>query len=286
MANLQPILDILPTAYRRALTFCDSDALEELRLRVGHAPRVIVSGAEEVLPLPGAGTIVSAGELEQLLLAATRQSAYAANETLKDGFLTLPGGHRVGVCASAVMQTGQILSMKHASSVAIRVARDVRFDEAPLLRALHGSTLLVGPPGSGKTTLLRGCIRALSGARQRVGVVDERDELAACVQGVPQFDLGAHTDVVRGIPKQNGMLLLLRCMNVHWIAVDEISAPEDLAVMRSIGYCGVKLLATVHASSRDELYRRPLYRSLMQMQLFQTLLLLSPDKHWHTEEVF
>ena len=108
---------------------------------------------------------------------------------------------------------------------------------------------------------------------------------AACVHGVPQLELGARTDVVCALGKQAGILLLLRAMNVQWIAVDEITAPDDLEAMQNCSYCGVKLLATAHASGADELYKRPLYKRLMDMRLFTRLLVLTADKRWHTEGV-
>lgn len=285
MPNLQPIYEILPPAYRRALDLSGVDAMEELRLRVGRAPTVVQRGKEENLPLPSGGGLVSTQDLSQILLAATQQSCYAANEALKEGFVTIAGGHRIGVCGTAVVQNGRVVSMKEISSIAVRVARQVSFEPQPLLAALTGPTLIVGPPGCGKTTLLRGCIAALSGAGRRVGVVDERGELAACVHGVPQLELGARTDVVCALGKQEGILLLLRAMNVQWIAVDEITAPGDLEAMQNCSYCGVKLLATAHASGADELYKRPLYKRLMDMRLFSRLLVLTADKRWHTEGV-
>ena len=148
-----------------------------------------------------------------------------------------------------------------------------------LLRRLDASTLILGPPGSGKTTLLRECVRSLSDGGSRVGLVDERGELAACRLGIPQMDVGAQTDVLTGCGKSEGIYLLLRAMNPQWIAVDEITAPEDIRAMEEASYCGVRFLATAHAFSPDELRRRPLYRRLRELELFQRLLILSPDKH-------
>lgn len=285
MTTIQPILDVLPQSYCRALQMERTEQLEEVRLRVKRAPSVICAGVERDLPLPSGGGLVTQSDLEHVLLSATKQSCYAAADTLRQGFVTLAGGHRIGICGTAVTENGRVLSVKDVSSVAIRVARSVSFTPEPLLRALTGSTLLVGSPGSGKTTLLRGCIAALSAKGDRVGVVDERGELAACVRGVPQLDLGARAEVVCGFSKEQGILLLLRVMNVQWIAVDEITAPEDLSAMRTCSYCGVHLLASAHARSMDELYERPLYKELMQMRLFSRVLLLSPDKHWRVMEV-
>lgn len=285
MTNLQPIFDVLPQSYCRALQMERTDELEELRLRVSRAPTIICAGRERNLPLPSNGGLVTREDLEHVLLSATKQSCYAAADTLRQGFVTLAGGHRIGVCGTAVTEGGRVLSVKEVSSLAIRAARSVTFDHAPLLRALCGSTLLVGPPASGKTTLLRGCIAALCAAQKRVGVVDERGELAACVRGVPQLDLGAKAEVVCGFSKEQGILLLLRVMNVQWIAVDEITAPEDLAAMRTCSYCGVHLLASAHARTMDELYERPLYKELMQMRLFSRVLLLTQDKQWRVVEV-
>ena len=137
--------------------------------------------------------------------------------------------------------------------------------------------LLCGAPGSGKTTLLRDLIRQLSDRfGWRICVVDERLELAACASGVPQFRLGAHTDVLSGAPKAAGIELLLRTMNPEWIAVDEITAEADIAAIRRASYCGVRFLATAHAADRRELESRPLYRALLQDGFFRMAAFLLP----------
>ena len=141
MPNLQPIYEILPPAYRRALDLSGVDAMDELRLRVGRAPTVVQRGKEENLPLPSGSGLVSTQDLSQILLAATQQSCYAANETLKEGFVTISGGHRIGVCGTAVVQNGRVVSMKEISSIAVRVARQVFFEPRPLLSALTGPAL-------------------------------------------------------------------------------------------------------------------------------------------------
>ena len=144
------------------------------------------------------------------------------------------------------------------------------------------STLLLAPPGAGKTTLLRDMICALSDGGEtrpacRMGVVDERGELAAMYRGVPQLEVGAHTDVLDGCPKALGITMLLRAANPQIIAVDEITAEEDLRAMLAAANCGVKLLATIHAADREELVRKPLFARLLETQVFQRLVTITVE---------
>lgn len=283
MNDCSAVWELLPEAYREAVKQTDMQALEELRLRLGRPPTALCAGAERPLPVRTGFGLVTREDLETVLLGASEQSAYAANGTLREGYAVLPGGHRVGVCGTLVIADGEIRSLKEPSSVCIRIAREVRRTQ-PLPR-LDDSALIVGPPGSGKTTLLRDCIRSLSDIGQRVCVADERGELAACLHGKPQRDLGAHTDVLTGGSKAGGILYLLRAMNPQWIAMDEITAPQDLDAMDQCGYCGVRLLATAHASGRGELSKRPLYRRLLALGLFGQLIVLHTDKTFETERM-
>ena len=203
-------------------------------------------------------------------------------EMTRCGFVTLPGGHRLGICGTAVVQNGTITALREPSSLNLRIARQPDGIADRLRDALWArpqSVLLCGAPGSGKTTLLRDLIRQLSDRfGWRICVVDERLELAACASGVPQFHLGAHTDVLSGAPKAAGIELLLRTMNPEWIAVDEITAEADIAAIRRASYCGVRFLATAHAADRRELESRPLYRALLQDGFFRMAAFLLPDR--------
>ena len=276
MAAFQEILDVLPARYRTL----DVSNVQELRLRAGQSPAVVENGAERRL----AG-LVRQEELSEILQRATQQSAYACTQSLRQGFVTLPGGHRIGVCGSAVVKNGELAGYQALSSLCIRFARDVRMDSAQLLPNLTDSCLILGAPGAGKTTLLRACIRALSESGQRVSVCDDRGEISAMTQGKAQFDLGPQTDILTGISKDEGMLLLLRAMNPMWIAADEITARRDLAAMETISYCGVRLLATAHAKDERELRLRPLYRELLTLGMFRRMFVLLPDRQFRCVEV-
>ena len=276
------ILRILPQAVQTALLSIPDLQVEELRPRVGQKPSVLYLSAERPLPVR---SVLTQAELQQVLLNASAQSQYAVQEQLRSGYLSLPGGYRLGVCGSAVVQNGCMTGLREISSLALRVPHDIRHPPEQLLPYLQESCLLAGVPGSGKTTLLRSCIRSLSETGQRVAVVDERLELAGAVHGVPQFDLGPCTDVLSGCPKGEGMLMLLRSMNPQWLAVDEITQPEDLAAIRQAGGCGVKLLATIHAGSAEELKNKPLCRELFTLGIFRQVLYLDKNRAFHAERI-
>lgn len=279
MQTLEPVLRILPPEYRAALQSCGYSDLTELRLRAGRAPCLLHGGGQLLLDAPP----VRAETLQTVLQAATGQSAYAA-VTLRQGYLTLPGGHRLGLCGTAVLQDGGIRSLKEPSSVCIRIAADREVPLRGLEEAAKGNLLLIGPPCSGKTTLLRCLLRRISRQGVRVGLADERSEVAACFGGVPQMDVGPNTDVLSAMPKAQALMQLLRTMNPQLLACDEITAPEDVEAVRTCSYCGVKLLATAHAERAEDLIKRPLYRALLQLRVFERLAVLTPDRQFHMEE--
>lgn len=274
MTDLRPLLQVLPPQFENWLGALDAERLEEVRLRVGQLPGAVIDGKER----PVCGNTVTAGELEQLLLCAAEHSCYAVEQSMRSGYLTLPGGHRLGFCGSTVMQADAVQCIKELSSVCIRVARNVYCAPAQLLRQAQQSILIVGPPGSGKTTLLRDCVRMLSESGQRVGVVDERGEIAAVFRGRAQLDVGRYTDILSGCSKSIGMMMLLRTMNPQWIAVDEITAAGDIEAMEQGSYCGVRFLATAHAYDLQQLQQRPLYQRLCRLRIFQSVLLLNSQR--------
>lgn len=272
-------LAVCPSELRAAVTGLGRNAeIEEIRLRVGREVSVFCGGRE--LPLTGCNADTAL--LETILGRATGQAVYAARDTLRNGFVTMRGGHRIGICGTGVYRNGELYTLKELSSLNLRIARQIRgaANEAADYLWLHPrSTLLLGAPGSGKTTLLRDLIRQCSDRfGWRLCVADERMELAASQNGIAQFDLGAHTDVLSGIAKGTAIEMLLRSMNPRWIAVDEISAESDVEQIVRAAYCGVRFLATVHADTFEELDKRPIYRRLMQSQTFETLMLLGSGR--------
>lgn len=268
---------ILPNRLRKlalALPEEQKAAAEEFRLRAGRPMTVLLPEGE--LPLEAE---VDPAELETLCDLATEFSRYAAAETLREGFVPVRGGFRLGLCGTAVMKGGMNTNLKNLSSAAIRIARErkgVGTDLAPRLfrDGVFRSTLILSPPGGGKTTLLRDLVRCVSEGvggtpALRVSLVDERGEVAVMYRGQPQMDVGSRTDVLDACPKALGIPIVLRAMNPQIIAVDEITVREDLKAAAMAAGCGVRLLATIHAAGVEELARKPLYRQLLEDRVFR-----------------
>ena len=248
-------------------------AAEEIRLRAGK-PMTIVFPGEEF----DTGALVKPEDLETLCDLATEFSRYAATETIRNGYLPVRGGCRVGLCGTSVIKDGVSTNLRDFSSASVRIAREKRGIAehiAPQLfrEGRFASTLILSPPGGGKTTLLRDLVRCLSVGDKtsrplRVSLADERGEVAVVYRGEPQMDVGPRTDVMDGCPKALAIPMLLRCMNPEVIAVDEVTAAEDLSAMTMAANCGVGLLATIHSGSVEELRQKPLYAQLLAARVF------------------
>ncbi|MCB6993727.1 stage III sporulation protein AA [bacterium 210820-DFI.6.37] len=260
MNNLEQILNKLPENIRGPVADLPEHVLkglEEIRIRACGDIRV-VSRNQEILVALKKQAGVTGGDLETILNNLLDYSYYAYEEELAKGYITIEGGHRVGVCGRAVLDKGKVTLIKDISSLNIRRGREIPgAGERALPHVLDKetglqNTLIVSPPKCGKTTLLRDLIRLLSGSGVRIGLCDERSEIAGTFQGRPSYDLGPRTDVLDGCPKAEGMIMLIRAMAPDAVATDEIGKEEDMEAIETAVCAGVKVLTTIHGKSYDD----------------------------------
>ncbi len=290
------IIPILPPIIRAMFLRADGNKLgkiEEIRMRC-EQPLIIRDCDHEYGLDPKTGIItdinksylVSREDIMRTIAAISDNSLYAFEEDIRKGFITISGGHRVGLAGQVVMQETQIKAIKEFSSVCIRVAREIRNCAGGIINAIYSpankvqNSLLVSPPRCGKTTLLRDIARLLSlGSRQHKGqnvvIVDERSELAGCYLGIPQLDVGPRTDVLDSCSKAVGMMIAVRAMSPQVIITDELGRKEDVDAVQECTNAGVSIVSSIHAGTIEELHNRPIMKDLIETRAFKNVILLS-----------
>lgn len=296
------LFQIFPRRVRKALALflaetpsVSVEGLEEIRMRAGAPLYVSCFGVEyelgKELETQNLGTgkgweekesrCVSVQEVEETLQIAMRYSLYAFEEEIRQGFLTVQGGHRIGVAGRVIAEQGRIRTIQPITFLNIRFAHQVMGCADALMPFLWDSktdqirnTLLLSPPCCGKTTMLRDLIRQVSDRGRTVGLVDERSEIAACFQGVPQNEVGRRTDVLDQCPKALGLMLLIRSMAPSVVAADEIGGAADLEALRCVMNCGCRILAAVHGASMEDLRKKPVLCEFLQEERFERYVVL------------
>ncbi|MBD0380731.1 stage III sporulation protein AA [Paenibacillus sedimenti] len=304
---LDSIMNLMPHSLRWILAQLPDDvqaSIEEIRVR--ELRPLEISYQDRYAFLSERGGLVNqeaqsykptSQDCLALLEQLTNHSLYTYEEELRRGFITIAGGHRVGLAGRTVLDQGQVKQIRDVSSFNIRIARDIQgvgktimpylFD--PAVRSIH-HTLIISPPQQGKTTLVRDLARLVSRgdwggigsttalAGRKVGIVDERSELAACVKGVPRFDLGPRTDILDGCPKAEGMMMMIRSLSPEVLVVDEIGRPEDGAAIHEALHAGIRMIATAHGADYEDARLRPVLKHLMEEGVFTRYVILDRRK--------
>ena len=290
----QSVLQIFPDVNREFFRFIAEREhnINEIRLR-SERPILVLEGHQEwFLNREGIytdklseATLMSREGLEKIVQPICQYSIYAFEDEIRQGFITVSGGHRIGLVGQVVLENNKsIRTIKHICGLNIRVSHQMKGVGQSVLPYLYEkgtikSTLIVSPPGCGKTTLLRDLVRNISNGNEyaegmTIGLVDERSEIAGSYMGQPQNDVGIRTDVLDACPKMSGMMLLLRSMSPKVIAIDELGSIEEMDMVRQVSNCGVKMLATMHGNSFEDVWRREGMEQLLKNKGFELMLIL------------
>lgn len=285
------VASLLPGSMRGVLEQLPAEiksSVFEIRLRCGQPVMLSVPGDPMFLTEKGSATYLMRGgllrcspaDLADTFRAICGYSVYSHQHEINAGFVILEGGHRAGLCGTAVLSGGEIINMKDISSVNLRIAREMKGVGEPVLNILRqqqGGLLIAGAPGSGKTTVLRDLARLLgggSGPAARVVVIDERGELAAVHRGICRNDLGYSTDIISGCPKPQAIQMAVRTLSPEYIILDELGTATELRQVEEGLNTGVRFITTLHAANRADLLRRELVREICRSGAFEAVALL------------
>lgn len=283
---MQAVWDILPKTIAVVLQQLPPswhEQIEEIRVRVLRPLEVIVKGKAHFFPYQ-----VTSEDGMHLLNKLSQYSIYAIEEELKRGFITVQGGHRVGLAGKVVTDGGSVKAIRHVTSFNIRIAKQKIGIAEPLLPYVYNgrwhNTMIIGSPQTGKTTLLRDAARMMSTGisekhipAQKVGIVDERSEIAGCVKGIPQFELGNRVDVLDACPKAEGMMMMIRSMSPDVLIVDEIGRAEDSDAVLEAVNAGVCIWTTVHGRKWKDVAQRPTLRPIIEQAVFERFIELTNE---------
>ncbi|MGL5575766.1 MAG: stage III sporulation protein AA [Sarcina sp.] len=280
---MEKILRLLPQSIStKFFSISEKTGVEEIRLNIGKNLRMIVKGKEVIKPY-----VVTNEDIKMIIQKISNYSLYAVEEEVRQGYITIEGGHRIGLAGQCVIENKMIKTIKHISSLNIRVAREIIGCSNKVMKhiVLNGrieNTLIISPPRCGKTTLLRDISRNISDGYsplslkgKRVVIIDERSEIASCYRGVPQMKVGERTDVYDNCLKDEGLMMAIRTMSPDVIVCDEIGSESDIEGIVMAYNSGVNIICTLHGNDIEDLYKREVFRNILDQGLIKKVIVLS-----------
>lgn len=291
MIEKKEILEILPKEIKNQLNAFNFKNIQEIRIRA-EKPIIVKEGSNEVIT----NYMATLEDISSIVKRMSSYSIYAYDDEIKQGYITIKGGHRVGICGKCVLDGEKVKTIKYPASLNIRICREVEGCSNKILpyvlkSSMVENTIIISPPNCGKTTLLRDIAKNLSNGIKKLNlrgmkvcVIDERSEIASCVNGVPQLNIGLRTDVLDSCPKSQGIMMAIRSMSPEVIVCDEIGSREDIESIIKAMNSGVKLITTVHGYDVEDIYEREVFKEAIENKVFQKAIVLSGRKGVGTVE--
>ncbi|MCL2555795.1 MAG: Flp pilus assembly complex ATPase component TadA [Firmicutes bacterium] len=279
--NILDKLKFLPSVLLLALQKLDIAHLQEIRIRGNKPVRVLYQNNFIVLltPCKTQKIIITSEQIAQIVLRAAEFSIYAFNNQLSCGYITIQGGIRIGVAGELVYEGHIVKTQKNFTSLVIRIPHEIYGCANRAYKCIQNSknknTLIISPPGAGKTTLLRDLTRQISNAGNNILLVDERNEIAACLDGIARLDIGDNTDIINNAQKDYAFSFGIRSLRPDYIITDELANEQDIKTAIYVSKCGVKIIASVHADSIFDLKNREEFNGILEQKIFGRYIILS-----------
>ncbi|MGL5353133.1 MAG: stage III sporulation protein AA [Clostridium sp.] len=279
----EEILKVLPLKISNEVSkYFEIDEVQEIRIKVGKQVILNSFKVERIL-----NTIITVEDIKQILVKISNYSLYAYEEEIKQGYITIKGGHRIGIAGECVVVSETIRTIKNISSLNIRICREVLGSSNEVMKYISKynriyNTLIVSPPKCGKTTILRDIARNISSGMgiinlsgKKVSIIDERSEIAACFNGVPQMDVGIRSDVLDNCLKKDGMIMAIRSLSPEVLICDEIGSRGDIEALLMAFNSGVNIVVTLHGFSIEDIYKRKVFSELLDNSILDRIVVLS-----------
>ena len=283
MINEDEILRVLPLDISNEIKgYLINEPLQEIRIKANKPIIVNLSNKEVILD-----RIATISDLKQILVRISNYSLYAYEEEIKQGYITIKGGHRIGMAGECVISQGEVKTIRNISSINIRICREVKGSSNEIMKFIVSkdriyNTLIISPPKCGKTTILRDIARNISNGMainnlsgKKVSIIDERSEIASSFNGIPQLDVGIRSDILDSCFKKDGMIMAIRSLSPEVLICDEIGTSGEIDALNMAFNSGVNIVVTIHGYNIDDVYKRSVFKDLLEKSILERIVVLS-----------